>query len=315
MRAGPTVSLISTVLIVLAMISMWVSFAILPDGYSCTDPDFNTACLPSCTSERLPGEAESLEPRSDAFRYELKPYYLGDRTCAWFKKDPTRCRLPTKGDICFDRVTWSDTAGKDCEVWTRYIRSARNKDTNTSYSPRELGDDPLCHTPPPHHPNMSAAELQEMRRACCVCGAHRDERNYYGSLSKKHPGSFSTATTPPQHRGKLATHLTQCCECDSRGIVPKKDGSEDNIRKRGGTWKCKKTKHGNQLDFIMGEPNVTRRNIEISAITLSVASVLSLAILLWVCTANKEADGAESTGADSGNEFFDETNARFLLRL
>ncbi len=303
------VALASTVLIVLAMISMWASFSILPDGYSCTDRDFNTACVKSCTSDKLPGEAEALEPRAEAFRYELKPHYLGDRTCAWFDKSPARCRLPTQGDICFDLVTWKDATGKDCEAWTKYIRVIQNKDTNTSYSPRELGDDPLCHRAPSFYPNMTGAELQEMRRACCVCGAHRDERNYQGSLSHKHPGSFSTATTPPQHRGKLATHLTQCCECDSRGTLPKRDGTEDNIRKRGGTWKCKKTRFSNVHDFVMGEPQVTRRNIEISAITLSVASVLSLAMLLWVCsraTSEEEADASEHSFS---------MDARFLLRL
>ena len=253
---------------------MWISFSVLPDNFSCTG-------LPSCVSNKLPGEAEYLASRSHAFTYELQPWYLGDRTCAWFDDEPARCRLPHRGDICFDLVTWKDTTGRDCEAWTKYIRASQGKDTNTSYSRRELGDEPRCHSAPPHNPNMSSAELQEMRRACCVCGAHRDERNYQGSLSTKHPGRFPTVLPPPQHRGKIVTHLTQCCECDSRGRMPTQDGKEDNIRKRGGTWTCKKTKDSNQRFFTMGEPNVTRQNIGISAITLSFASVISLGLLMW----------------------------------
>jgi hypothetical protein len=324
-----TISLVSTVLIVLAMISMWISFSILPDGYTCTDKEFNTPCLPSCVSEKLPGEAESLAPRLEAYTYNLKPYYLGDRTCAWFKEDPARCSLPTTGDICFDLVTWKDSTGNGCEWWTKYINTGTDK--TKSYSVRELGDKPHCHEGPPHNPTMASAELQEMRRACCVCGAHRDERNYQGSRSTKHPGSFDAVTLPPQHRGRSATHLTQCCECDSRGIVPKHDDKEDNIRKRGGTWQCKQTKYGGKMkDFVMGEPNVTRNNIEISAITLSFASVVSLGILMWMsCNStekNDTDDSSESAGDSTSTRNWgvrpnnDEdvdipADARFLLRL
>lgn len=335
MGFGLIVSMISTALITLAMISMWVSFSILPDGYSCTDKDFKTNCTTPCISDKLPGEAESLLARSEPYKYELAPYYLGDRTCKWFDDDPQRCFLPTKGDICFDLVTWKDKKGKDCEVWTKYIRSKQGKDTDTSstqekntdtlYSPRELGDNEHCHKAPDHYPNMSSTELQDMRRACCVCGAHRDERNYQGSLSKKHTGSFQQAQTPPQHSGKDATHMTQCCSCDVRGKVTTKDES-DNIRKRGGTWRCRKTKNGKTTlgeNFIMGKRDVTRSNIEISAIILSVASVLSLALLLYMFSVNtKEAGdngdsdpGATTTTDDPEDLVFDTMDARFLLRL
>ena len=326
--------MISTALITLAMISMWVSFSILPDGYSCTDKDFNTACNTPCIDDKLPGEAESLFPRSEPYKYELAPYYLGDRTCAWFDDDPKRCFLPTKGDICFDLVHWKDTKGKDCEAWTKYIHSTspkytdttQTKNTDTSYSPRELGDNEHCHKAPPHNPNMTSTELQDMRRACCVCGAHRDERNYRGSLSKKHTGSFQQAQTPPQHSGKDATHMTQCCACDVRGKVPTKDES-DNIRKRGGTWRCKKTKNGKTTlgeNFIMGKRDVTRSNIETSAIILSVASVLSLALLLYMFSVNTQETGdnvdsepvTHITTDDPEDFDFDTTSdARFLLRL
>jgi hypothetical protein len=326
MSLGLTLSIVSTVLIVLAMISMWISFAVLPDNFSCTDKDFNTACFPGCVSGKLPGEAEYLASRSHAYTYELQPWYLGDRTCAWFDKDPARCRLPHRGDICFDLVTWNDTTGRNCEAWTKYIHTRQNKTTNTSYSDRELGDDALCHSAPPHNPNMSSAELQEMRRACCVCGAHRDERNYQGSLSTRHPGSFPTVLPPPQHRGKIVTHLTQCCGCDSRGKMPTQDGKEDNIRKRGGTWICKKTKYGHQRFFTMGEPNVTRQNIGISAITLSFASVISLGLLMRAFySSTPKNDTDDSSGSTSTRHWGLRPHAdddvdvplasRFLLRL
>jgi hypothetical protein len=332
------VPLISTVLLVLAMISMWVSFSILPDNFSSTDKDFDTsACLPSCKSNKLPGEEEFDVHGSDAFSYNLKPYYLGDRTCAWFDKDPARCRLPTTGDICFDLVTWKDSTGNGCEWWTKHINKIAQTDKTKLYSPRELGEDPKCHTAPPNNPTMTSAELQEMRRACCVCGAHRDERNYQGSLSTKHLGSltpamFSPVMPPPQHTGRTPTHLTQCCKCDSRsrGIEPVQDGKEDNIRKRGGTWTCKATRYGTKKDFIMGVPNETRENIEIAAICLSAASVCSLAVLLFIACSPENQDQAESNRGGSEDDsseagdkperpsyalLEDAPRARFLLRL
>ena len=171
-----------------------------------------------------------------------------------------------------------------------------------------------------------------MRGACCVCGAHRDERNYQGSLSTKHLGSFEPAMfspviLPPQHTGRTPTHMTQCCECDSRGIEPVQDGKEDNIRKRGGTWTCKATRYSPKKDFIMGVPNETRKNIEIAAICLSAASVCSLAVLLWIACSAGDPNQAESdlgSSEDGSSEHEDKSErlalhaieeARFLLRL
>jgi hypothetical protein len=159
------VSLTSTVLLVLAMISMWVSFSILPDGFSCTDKDFDkNACKPSCKSNKLPGEEEFGSPRSDAFLYNLKPHYLGDRTCKWFDDEPARCRLPTTGDICFDLVTWTDSTGNGCEWWTKHIKNIPQTDkTQSSYSPRELGDNENCHKAPTNNPTMTSAEQRVLR--------------------------------------------------------------------------------------------------------------------------------------------------------
>jgi hypothetical protein len=352
MSLPKTLSLTSTVLIGLALLSMWIAFSIMPDAYTCDDSD-GSVCFRSCANEKLPGEAEYLTriPSTPPYAYELQPWHLGDRTCAWFDQNPARCTAPHKGDMCFDLVNWKDPTGKTCEDWTKHIRKEERdrafRATNAQYSPedltgylqsvanisslRELGDNPLCHTPPPWCTAMSTESLREMRDACCVCGAHRDERNYEGSLSLKHPGSFKKVNVPPQHRGKKATHLTQCCKCDSRGyipgIMPKPDGNEDNMRMRGGTWTCKKTKNRKDKDFIMGEPNVTRKNIEIAAITLTFAFAVSVAILVYLYWLDKDEDtsggscfGGESEAGSgeedaSGGRRLVVSQSRFLLRL
>jgi hypothetical protein len=110
--------------------------------------------------------------------------------------------------------------------------------------------------------------------------------------------------------------------------MPKPDGNEDNMRMRGGTWTCKKTKNRKDRDFIMGESNVTRKNIEIAAITLTFAFAVSLAILVYLSwLADKDADtsGGSCFGGESeaGEEESTEgrgrlqltSNSRFLLRL
>ena len=80
-------------------------------------------------------------------------------------------------------------------------------------------------------------------------------------------------------------------------------------------------------NFVMGEPNVLRRNIEISAITLSFASVVSLAILVWACcNSTQKGDKAVDIGESAGNytsrtkfvpieEDAEKKASQFLLRL
>jgi hypothetical protein len=96
---------------------------------------------------------------------------------------------------------------------------------------------------------------------------------------------------------------------------------------RGGTWTCKKTKNRKDKDFIMGEPNVTRKNIEIAAITLTFAFAVSVAILVYLYWLDKDEDtsggscfGGESEAGSgeedaSGGRRLVVSQSRFLLRL
>jgi hypothetical protein len=256
--------LVFTALLAAASGSLWLSFALLEDQHKCTTEE-------KCQSLPLPGEQEAHA--LDAMKYELKSYYLGERTCAWFDAKQDRCHLPHEGDLCFDLVNWKDKADHGCEHWSHYIDPSKHL-----YSPRQTGEDARCNVSPQNanytgNKTMSVAEIRDMKHACCVCGAHRDERNYEGSLNAKFPGSFDQVTRPPQHRGKPATHLTQCCAC-----------ANQDTKKRGGQWSCKRTNKDTDSEdwFVLGEPNVAKANVFISAIVVSVASGLFLLIFLLV---------------------------------
>ena len=280
-------------LLAVTVLGLWISYAVRQKK-ECTDKDVQI-----CVDAKLPGENEN------ALKVEHTSYYLGGRTCAWFEKDPKRCRLRDAGDICFDKVDWTDKIGKFCEDWTRFI-SPEEKDV------RKDGSDSRCNQPPQAkegdngyalefvkwygNNTMSDADLREMKTACCICGAHRDKRNYAGSFpNQPFPGKFTEQVVPPQHKGKVATHLTQCCACKDHGSVDHSEESND-LKKRGGRWYCAKTKQTDTGRFkynpplpvgghgtLLGTRDDTKHAIFASAIVLTVVFGISLCVASFLC--------------------------------
>lgn len=249
-------------LFVMATAGLWIAHTVLDrqDEFECDTGEI-------CENLKLPGETEGASP--DRMKHELQSYYLGGRTCLWFNEQQTRCTLPAHGDVCFDDVHWKDRAGHSCEWWTRHVL-----ETSSNYSARQTGENEKCNRSPynedrtPHHDyrgnnTLTEAELRNMKHACCVCGAHRDLRNYAGSLDSRLPGKFSDVPVPAHHRGHTATHLTQCCACNNT-----------DKWKRGGAWKCPRVTEGRVQFEELGQVNPVTGQIFISAIVLSVLSPL-----------------------------------------
>lgn len=256
----PIKKTIALVVCVLAAVALWIAHAVLD-----RQDEFKCDAVEVCNDLKLPGEAEAASP--DRMKHEFQSYYLGGRTCPWFSELKTRCSLPTHGDLCFDDVNWRDRAGHGCEWWTKHV-------SDSTYSARQTGENEKCNKSPynedrtPHYDyrgnnTMTEAELRNMKHACCVCGAHRDYRNYAGSLDHRLPGKFPDVPVPAHHRGQTPTHLTQCCACNNT-----------DKWKRGGAWKCPHVTEGRVQFEDLGEVNPVTAQIFISAIVLSVCSAL-----------------------------------------
>jgi hypothetical protein len=159
---------------------------------------------------------------------------------------------------------------------------------------------------------MSEADLREMKAACCICGAHRDKRNYAGSFpDQSFPGKFIEQVVPPQHKGKTATHLTQCCACKDHTSKEHAQTSND-LKKHGGKWHC--DKHNERLPNTdkfkynapspkvgyrppMGTRDDTKHAIFASAIVLTVVFGISLCVASFLCSLG--GDSTDSTGTDA----------------
>jgi len=306
-------------LLAVTVLGLWISYAVRQKK-ECTAKDVQI-----CVDAKLPGENEN------ALKFEHTSWYLGGRTCAWFEKDPKRCRLRDAGDICFDKVDWTDKKGKFCEDWTRFI-SPEEKDV------RKEGSDSRCNQPPQAkegdngyalefvkwygNNTMSDADLREMKTACCICGAHRDKRNYAGSFpNQPFPGKFTEQVVPPQHKGKVATHLTQCCACKDHGSVDHSEESND-LKKRGGRWYCAKTKQTDTGRFkynpplpvgghgtLLGERDDTKHAIFASAIVLTVVFGISLCVASFLCAIG----GGSTDSTGKNNDTAKETEGQPLV--
>jgi hypothetical protein len=294
-------------LLAVTVLGLWISYAVRQNK-ECTDKYYQI-----CVDATLPGENENTITK------EHTSYYLGGRTCDWFAKDPRRCSLKDTGDICFDKVDWKDKKGKFCEDWRKFIDPEE-----TEKDVRKDGTNPRCNQPPQAkerdtqvaldfvklygNNSMSEADLREMKAACCICGAHRDKRNYAGSFpNQPFPGKFTEQVVPPQHKGKTATHLTQCCACKDHTSKEHAQTSND-LKKRGGKWHCDKEirrlpdtdkfKYNAPVPKLgygppMGTRDDTKHAIFASAIVLTVVFGISLCVASFLCLFSS--DSTDST--------------------